>query len=173
MPHFDVAPLPGYSEDYGLLLATLLDSTREWRDELGEPGVDTIVWQPCSGGYSIGGQLLHIAEVELYWIESFCLGRELDPEEMKLLMSDQIDQHRGIWPVPPAEPIAYYYGLLDNVRTRTLESVKEFEPSETVKTSRWGTMTLRWVLAHVVEHDSYHGGQAVMLSELAKRLRRP
>jgi uncharacterized damage-inducible protein DinB len=26
--------------------------------------------------------------------------------------------------------------------------------------------TARWVLGHVVQHDSYHGGQAVLLSLL-------
>jgi uncharacterized damage-inducible protein DinB len=26
--------------------------------------------------------------------------------------------------------------------------------------------TLRWILAHVVGHDSYHGGQAVLMRDL-------
>jgi uncharacterized damage-inducible protein DinB len=169
--HFDVAPLPGFPAEYGLLLATLQDSTREWKDELGEVDPDLICWQPYPKGYSIGGVLLHIAETEAYWIEQFVLGREISEEEKTQCMIAEIDQYHGSWPTPPREPLSYYYGILDRIRARTLESVKSFDPPETVKGSKWGTMTLRWVLAHVVGHDSYHGGQAVMLKELGQRMR--
>jgi uncharacterized damage-inducible protein DinB len=166
----DVAPLPGYSQDYGILLASLQDSTREWRDELGEPDVDTITWQPYPNGYSIGGQLLHIGAAEVFWVEMFCLGRK-HPEEMKSLMNADMDVDKGLWPTPPAEPIAYYYNTLDRIRARTLESVKAFAPSDTQKDHWIHQVTFRWVLSHVIQHDSYHGGQAVMLAELAKHLR--
>jgi len=170
-PRFDVEPLPGYPEPYGTLLATLQDSTREWRDELGDPEPDLIVWQPYPKSHSIGAVLLHIAEVEAYWIEEFSLGRAIDPEEAKLHMSAEIDQYAGSWPTAPAEPIAYYFALLDRVRARTLESVKSFASPETAMDSKWGATTLRWVLAHVVGHDSYHGGQAVLLKELGTKMR--
>src|ERR1022692_3103830 len=106
--HFDIAPRPGYPEPYGTLLATLEDGTREWREELGEPEPELIAWQPYPKGHSIGGVLLHIAEVEAYWVEEFCLGREIDPEEAKLHMSAEIDQYAGSWPSPPAQSISYY-----------------------------------------------------------------
>jgi len=169
-PFYDIAPLPGYPEPYGTLLATLQSASLDWREELGEPDPKHIVWQPVPNGHSIGGVLLHIAEVEAYWVEEFCLGRTIDPEEAKLHMSADINQYEGTWPTPPEEPIAFYYDLLYNVRGRTLESVKSFEPADTVKASKWGTMTLRWVLAHVIEHDAYHGGQAVLLNEIGTRM---
>jgi len=170
-PHYDIAPLPGYPEPYGTLLATLQDGSREWRDELGEPDPESIVWQPYPKSHSIGGVLLHIAEVEAYWIEEFSLGRTIDPEEAKLYMSAEIDQYAGSWPTPPKEPIGYYFEILEKVRTRTLESVKSFAPPETIIEREWETTTLRWVLAHVIEHDSYHGGQAVLLKALADSMR--
>jgi len=169
--HFDIVPLPGYPVEYGVLLATLEDSTCEWKGELEDVEPDLICWQPYPKAYSIGAVLLHIAEVEAYWIEEFSLGRKLSTEEVEQCMGAEIDQNAGSWPTPPREPLSYYYDILDRIRKRTLESVRSFEPPETVKGSRWGTMTLRWVLAHVVEHDSYHGGQAVMLKEIGKRLR--
>jgi len=169
-PHYTIAPLQGYPEPYGTLLATLEDSSREWRGELWNPDQKSIIWQAVPQGHSVGAVLLHIAEVEAYWIEEVCLGRALDPEESILYMSAEIDQDAGIWPVPPEKPIEYYYDLLDKVRARTLESVKSFGAPDSVVNTRWGTMTLSWVLAHVIEHDSYHGGQAVLLNELAKRL---
>src|SRR4051812_38697674 len=107
--HYDIAPLPGYPEPFGTLLATLQDGTREWREELGDPDPQLIAWQAVPKGHSIGGVLLHIAECEAYWVENFCLGRAIDPEEAKLHMSDEIDQYGGSWPTPPEKPIAYYY----------------------------------------------------------------
>jgi uncharacterized damage-inducible protein DinB len=166
-----LTPPPGYQEPYGTLLATLQDGSREWREELGNPDPKHIVWQAVPNGHSIGALLLHIAEVEVYWIEQVCLGREIDPEEAKLYMSDEIDQDNGMWPTPPEKPISYYFDILDRVRARTLESVKDFEPSDTVRERRGGnTVTLGWILAHVVEHDSYHGGQAVLMHEIARRM---
>lgn len=172
MPHnFDVEPLPGYPPEYGLLLATLQDGTREWQGELGEPDPDTICWQPYENGYSIGSLLIHIAEVEAYWFEVFTLARVLSPDERARYLSGQIDQDNGYWPKPPREPFSYYYKILSEVRTRSLESLREFPPPDTTREKEWGKMTLRWVVAHVVEHDSYHGGQAVMLHEISKRMR--
>ena len=167
----DLTPLPGYLEPYGTLLATLQDGSREWREELGHPDPKHIVWQAVPKGHSIGALLLHIAEVETWWIEVVCLGREFDPAEEKLYLSDEIDQYAGSWPIPPEKPISYYFDLLDRVRARTLESVKSFEPGDTVRVrSNGDSATLRWILAHVVEHDSYHGGQAVLMHENARRM---
>ena len=169
MPHFDVEPLPGYREDIGLLLASLEDSTREWRGEMGEPPIEAITWQIKPGSYSIGGLLLHIAEVELYWFEEFAAGKTLDPEEMKRLMSDEIKQDEGKWPTPPAEPISWYYAMHDDIRRRILETLKGVDPDCKYDKRSDMSTTLRWVLAHVVEHDSYHGGQAVLLHEVWKQ----
>jgi uncharacterized damage-inducible protein DinB len=171
--HYDVAPVAGYPTDYGLFLATLDDSTREWKGELQEPSPDILCWQPYPRSYSVGGILLHIAAAEAWWTQEFSLGRKLSQDFKEKCLAPQTDVDAGFWPTPPHEPLSYYYEILDGVRARTYELVNEFEPSETVKQSRFGTMTLRWVFAHVIGHDSYHGGQAVMLAEMAKHLRNP
>lgn len=168
--HFDVAPLPGYHDPYGILLAAMQDGTREWRGEMGDLDPKLIVWQPVPKGHSIGGVLLHIAECEAWWVEEVCLGRAIDPEEAKLHMTEEIDQYNGSWPTPPEEPMSYYYDILDRVRARTLESVKSF-PAEGTVQAHGDTYTPAWVLSHVLQHESYHGGQAVLLQELGLRLR--
>lgn len=168
--YYHIDPLPGYAEPYGTLLATMQDGTREWREELGSPDPKLIVWQPVSKGHSIGGIMLHIAECEAYWIEEIALGNTIDPEEARLHMTAEIDQYNGSSPTPPEEPIEYYYAILDRVRERTLERFKSMAPASTIKPQREDTMTLGWILGHILQHESYHGGQAVLLSELGKRL---
>src|SRR5437016_4976846 len=126
----DTAPKPGYPEPYGMLLATLEKQTASWRHQLETPSPEEIVWQPYENGHSIGALMLHIAEVETYWIETVCLGREMSHEELELYMSAQTDPFKGIWPAPPNHPFDYYLGILARVRAKTLESVKEFgEPT--------------------------------------------
>lgn len=163
----DIAPLPGYPDPYGLLLATLQDGTYDWRNELWHDcDADVMTWQVRPGGRSIGAQILHMIIVEIDWLESFVLKREISEEDRKLLMWDEMDVDAGKWPVPPAEPIAWYYDLQDRFRTRTLETVKDFPPPDTILHGRVDSFTPPWVLGHVIQHESYHGGQVVMLHDL-------
>lgn len=168
---FDVSPVAGYEPTYGLMLAMLQDGTREWREELEQIDVDTILWQPNPGAYSIGGLMLHMAECEVYWIEQFCLDKEPSPADEELFLSKEIDQYAGKWPQPPREPLSYYYGILDDVRVRTFRAVKDMPPPDVMKSRGNDQFSMAWVLSHIIGHDSYHGGQIVMLNELYSRLK--
>lgn len=167
---YDVAPIAGFDPQVSLLLATLDDSTREWRKHLGEPSIEALTWQPWPGGYSVGALILHIIEVELFWLEGFLAELPEDTALTQLLMSEQIRQYDGHWPVPPAQPLSWYYDLHDRVRARAREAIRALDPGR-VYSRGDNSCTLNWVLAHVVEHDSYHGGQAVVLHEMWKRMK--
>lgn len=163
----DAKPLPGYEEPYGLLCAILQDGTNEWRWELDQDlSEDAVVWQPFPGAHSIGGIMLHILGAEIFWFERFALGLPADPEERKLLMSEQIDVDGWSWPVPPRQPISWYFELHDRVRARTLEAIKKWPSADTFKEHDGTPRSMRWVLGHVIQHEAYHGGQAVLLNRL-------
>ena len=167
---FDVAPLAGYQDSYGQLCAILQDGTREWRGEM-DPDLssDAVVWQPHENAHSIGTVILHIAGVEAYWFEQFALGEPMSPEEKKLTLFDETDVDKGLWPAPPRQPLAWYFDLHDRIRARTLESIKRWGPPETIEQRGDHSFSLGWVFGHVIQHESYHGGQAVLLQELWKR----
>ncbi|RYG46725.1 DUF664 domain-containing protein [bacterium] len=162
-PHLDTAPMPGYPEPYGTLLATLQKQTRAWRHQLDELRPEEIVWQPYPQGHSIGALMLHMAEVESHWVETVALGREMSAGDRATYLSEETDSFTGVWPTPPSEPFSYYLDILDRVRTQTLESVKAFEDPATERDAEWSTVSLRWVLAHIIWHEGYHGGQMVLL----------
>ncbi len=167
----DLNPVAGYPEPYGTLLATLSRQTSSWQHQLEEPAPEEIVWQPAPGKHSIGGLMLHLAEVETHWIETVCCGREMTEAQRDTFLSAHTDPFEGIWPTPPSEPLSYYYAILNDVRSRTLQRVRYFgDPTET-RECEWATVTLRWVLAHLIWHESYHGGQMVLLRELRRNLR--
>lgn len=166
--NYDVAPLPGYHPEIGLLLACLDDSTREWRENLGEPPVEAIVWQPWPKAHSIGALLLHMIDCEKGWFENFAAGLPEDPEEARLLMSADVQQDGVVWPVPHSKPIEWYVDLLSHVRERVRRPLREMDPAAMHKGGS-NVYTLRWIVGHVVQHDAYHGGQAVLLHELWKQ----
>ena len=167
MPHSDVEPLPGFHPEIGLLLATLQDSTREWREQLGDVSTEAIVWQPVPGAYSVGALLLHIIDCEDAWFCEFAAGNSRDPQDVALFLSDETDQYIGQWPVPPAKPLSWYFALHDQFRARAFECLRGVEPTKQFARRRPGnTCSLRWVVAHVLQHDSYTGGQAVAVHEL-------
>ena len=166
----DAEPLPGYPEPYGLLCAVLQDGTREWRAELdADLSEDAVVWQPHpEAAPSVGALILHIIGIEAFWLERFALGLPADPEERRLTLIDEIDVDAPRWPAPPRRPLSWYLGLHDRVRARTLEGIKARWPPAEATALDWEgrPRTMRWALGHVIQHEAYHGGQAVLLIRL-------
>jgi uncharacterized damage-inducible protein DinB len=168
----DPVPLPGYPEPYGLLCAILQDATVDWRGELwgAKIGPEVMTWRPRPGGQSIGAVILHMIVAEVFWFERFVLEREIDAEDKRLLMWDEIDVDKGSWPEPPYQPLSWYFELHDRFRARTLDAVKQWPAPGSLK-DRAGEnhkYSMLWVLGHVIQHEAYHGGQVVMLYDLWK-----
>lgn len=171
---FDAAPLEGFNPEMGLLAAMLQDSTREWREELGRVGKEAVLRQPFPNGHSIGTLMLHIANVEAFWIEKIAAGRALDPEEEKRLLSNEINQYGVFWPPSPRKPLAYFLEIQDNIRRRTLMTLQELGDPSMLITRRSGktAFTLRWIINHVITHEAYHAGQAVLLQLMYRKLKK-
>ncbi len=165
---FDVEPATGYPAEYGLLVSALQDGTRKWREELGDVSDEAITWQPFKNGHSIGAVILHMIDVEAFWVETAALGRERSHQELTELLSHETNQEAFHWVLPPRMPLSYYLDMQDKVRQRTLESIKLFpDPGTIISREGWSAdMTVRWILNHVVAHEAYHGGQVVMLKAL-------
>lgn len=168
--HFDVEAMEGFHPEIGILLTALVDSTREWREQLGNPGLVPLQWQPVPHSHSIGCLILHMIDCESYWFENVIGGHERDKAESELWLSDQVQQYDGKWPQAPAHGIEWYFAEQDRVRVRAMKSLKGRDPV-TVYQRNGYTCTLRWIVSHVLQHDSYTGGQAVLMHELFQRTR--
>lgn len=68
------------------------------------------------------------------------------------------------WPTPPRKPLAWYLEQQDTIRTRTREIIRTLNDPEMAIPCKGQTFTLRWLLHHVLTHEAYHGGQAVLLA---------
>lgn len=163
----DAKPLEGYLDPYGLLCAILEDGTNEWRSELPQNLNDkAMVWQAYPGGHSIGGTILHMISAEIYWFEQVVLDLPLDPQESAILHSEAANIDEWEWATPPEKPLSWYFDFQDRIRARMLESIKKWPPSDTTFEHHGRQITARWIFGHVIQHESYHGGQAVLLGRL-------
>ena len=160
----DVKPMEGMETQTGLLLAMLDNDTQEWREHLGELSEDALCWQPIPDGHSIGVILLHIADVEAHWLHVVATGQIRSEEEVRRLLSNETRQDIAQWPAAPRRPLTWYYAQHDEIRERTLQTVRELNNPEHIGFRREQGFTLRWLLHHVITHEAYHFGQAVLLS---------
>ena len=101
--------------------------------------------------------------MEAHWLHEVASGQPRSREERERLLSDATDQYGGKWPVPPAQPLSWYYAQHDAIRARTHEFVRALNDPDRTGRSREDDFTLRWLLHHVLTHEAYHGGQAVLL----------
>lgn len=162
---YDVKPVKGMETELGLLAAMLQDGTTEWRGELGRIGPNGIVWQPFENGHSIGAILLHIIDVELFWLRQVGASEEIDPAVWKQLLTYETNVDAVKWPKPPKKPLKWYFDLHDQHRKETLAVLKNWQDKPSaVRMRRENGFTLRWLLHHVIAHEAYHGGQAVLLA---------
>ncbi len=166
----DLTPIATADPGVGLLLAVLDDTTNEWRRYLGDVPDEAVNWRPFPGGHTIGSLILHIADVEAFWLYEVAAGHARDPEELATLLSVETDQGGVNWPDVPAKPLSWFFAQHELVRRRTLETVLGLEGLMTIGRHGDEEFTLRWLLNHVISHEAYHGGQAVLLNLMRERM---
>ncbi len=170
----DVVSVEARNSEIGLLLGLLEAGTQNMRSALGEVEEEALIWQPYPNGHSIGAILIHVAACEAGWLHLVAAGQEtpMDLEE-QMMGGPSIAQYEGLWPAPPRRPLSWYYAQHDEIRARSLTLLRALLDPDEVRTVVWSptrSCTVRWILHHVIEHEAYHLGQAVLLSLMKERL---
>jgi uncharacterized damage-inducible protein DinB len=157
--------------EVAVYMKMLEQSTSEWRGMLGTDVTPAqLVHQAYPGAHSIGAVLLHMADSEAIWTMEVLAGGSVPESLKKELLADETDVWNGKWPTVLEEPLEYFYEKQDRVREHTLRVLAGLTDIEK-DVSAWGnTFTIRWILGHMVSHDSQHGGQAILL-HVAQTLR--
>jgi uncharacterized damage-inducible protein DinB len=114
--------------------------------------------------------MLHMIACDWGWLTKVC-GIEPWPGEghPALQYSEQLNVDEGDWPDPPAEPLAWYLKQMDECLTMQLAAVAEKGDPLAVTGNEKRDFSQEWVISHLIQHDSYHGGQIVLLNEMLKR----
>jgi uncharacterized damage-inducible protein DinB len=150
------------SPTFETLRKTLDQGTRDWKKSLGEVSEEQIGWKPPNEERSIGGIFLHMIAWEAWWCERFVAGGEIEPQTLASLNLSHFFDLSANTPHPPAKPLEWYYDQMVLNRERCQLVFEIVRPETKIKrgeTSR----SVQWVFNHLINHDSYHGGQAVLL----------
>ena len=89
----DLPSIPHADPEIRVLLSLLTQTTQEWREELGAVPPDLLVRQFQANAHSIGAVLLHIADVEGFWLHEALSGQVRSPEVAAALLGDETDQY--------------------------------------------------------------------------------
>jgi uncharacterized damage-inducible protein DinB len=151
-----VPPLAGEKE----ALYTAMDRHRDvilWKlDGLS----DEEVRRPMTpSGTTLLGMVKHLAAVEYGW---FCstFGRETEP-----LPFDDDDEDAD-FRIEPGETTADVLAFYARARAAADRSIDEHDLDDTGTAWHGATVSMRWVLVHMVEENARHAGHADILREL-------
>jgi uncharacterized damage-inducible protein DinB len=110
---------------------------------------------------SLLGLLRHMAEVERSWFRRTMAGHVAPPH----FYSDMDPDGDFDGAVPDAEVVAQAWNVWRTEVTFADHFVAGASDLEVTGNSRWGAVSLRWVLMHMVEEYARHNGHADLLRQ--------
>jgi uncharacterized damage-inducible protein DinB len=133
--------------------------------------------EPIPGEFPIGSYLMHLAEVDLGWLNVLD-GKEADPELAKRAYDcawfDAGDTYN-----PPKEAleIEEYMDVMSKCRSKVIDYINSIKDEDLEKKvyRRWThngeekskEFTPKWILYHLIEHEAHTRGQMFILIRMA------
>lgn len=152
--------------DPGLELERVIEAwsetTERWRGGLAGVSDEALWWQPFRKSHSIGGILLHLADVEGQWFEEGLRGTPRSQDELDVVFGGEVRPPHGEWIEPPRWPLDRYFEVLDWIRARSLAAIRQIGDSEHVFDGPDGHTTIAKATRFMAYHEAYHAGQAML-----------
>ncbi|MBX7172845.1 MAG: DinB family protein [Pyrinomonadaceae bacterium] len=164
-------PVPNFSPEIGLFLASLYKIREAWKVAVKDLSKTELAAKILPDVQPIGTIIIHIAEVEYFWIQQIVEGKELTAEIVNLL-------HHDLWFRDFAAEdldIDYCLEVVEKIHQMTLETLAKFTDADLKRTfvrmlqDRETHYSLRWIFVHLLEHDAEHKGQILMIKRLLRK----
>ncbi|MEO8398830.1 MAG: DinB family protein [Ignavibacteriaceae bacterium] len=124
---------------------------------------------PAAGEYPIGAYLMHLAEVDLGWLETLS-GKQQSEDLIKKSYGDKwFDPSGESSPPKEALEINEYIDTIAEARKNFLDYVSTLGDSElegeVILKRKDGDHKIKkkWIIYHIIEHEAHHRGQMFML----------
>jgi uncharacterized damage-inducible protein DinB len=169
VPILDLARRDSLPLETELLWGILEDTSRMRRGEVGPIADKWLSWSPGEGMHSIGAVMMHVIEAESEWIHEIAGRQVRTPAEREFQQADRTDQWGLRWADAPGLSWDELLAEHDRVRQRSRQIVETLADPDATAPLGDRTVTLRWILKHIVTHEAYHFGQIELLKQMASR----
>jgi uncharacterized damage-inducible protein DinB len=164
----DIMPRGDLEPQVGLLMAMLDDVRRTTLKGCEGMSADDLHRLPEKGEYPLGAYLMHLGEAEIFWLEVMTGDQVPDEVKRDVFYCCWFDPSQE--PQPPAKPMPLeeYVSRLAVVRGLVKTAVRKLEDAalDAPRTIDSGdvthTVTPRWILYHLIEHEAHHRGQMML-----------
>ena len=166
-------PVPNFSPEIRLFLAGLDKIRFAWCDAVKDLSNSELAHKILPDVQPIGTIIIHIAEVEYFWIQQIVGGKDFTAEIQNLL------QH-NLWFKDFAAHdlnVEYCLQVIEKIHHLTRETLTRLTDDDLEKTfvRVWENgethYSLRWILVHLLEYDAEHKGQILMIKRLVQSLK--
>ncbi len=147
----------------------LEDVRKETLDGVNHLSKEQLFQNPMEDEYPIGAYLMHLAEVDIWWLEIISGTKQPDDLKKKAYSDKWFDPSEK--PEPPKEPLEInnyletiaearknFLDYVSSLKDSDLEEIIEFKGSRGVR-----KFSKKWIIYHILEHEAHHRGQMFML----------
>lgn len=159
-----IEPEKGFTPQIGVLVSMLNDMSTRVEQAVKNLKVDEVDFLLDENANSIGTLIMHLAATEkIYQVRTF-ENRSFNEEEEKEWASAMSmgkkaqEEYKG-------KEIKAYLKVYKDVRKKTLKYLKDKDDSWLNKVDKGWNMNYHWAWYHVMEHQSSHLGQILLLKK--------
>ncbi|MBL8007536.1 MAG: DinB family protein [Ignavibacteria bacterium] len=124
---------------------------------------------PVKDEFPIGAYLMHIAEVDISWLEIISGIEQSDELKRKSYFDKWFDSRDNYDPPKEAPEIKDYFDIMERTRKNFLDYVSTLDDSqledEVILKRKKGDVKFpkKWIIYHILEHEAHTRGQMFML----------
>lgn len=159
-----VGPMDDYSPQVGTLVSMLNDMKNRVERTVKDLTVEELDYLMDDKSNRMGSLIMHLAATEAFYQVYTFEGREFNKEEeakwaAAMSLGDEArEKYQG-------HNVAYYLDAYTEVRNKTMELMKQKDDAWLAKLNASGNMNYHWAWYHVMEHQSSHLGQILLLKK--------
>jgi len=164
-------PAKGLSREIGFYVASLERSRESTAEIVSDMTREELSARISPSFHQVGGLILHIGECEFDWIETIAAGKEVTEEDRKFAhLYDTTENDFALKNYEAADCLKFLqrihkrtFATLTGYTDGDLDMLIDFknDPSEF-------SASLRWILHHLIDHESHHKGQISMIKRLIR-----
>lgn len=145
-------------------IAALKECRKRTADAVSEMDRVELDWRPPGSGSTVGSLLYHVAAIEADWLHTEIRGEEIPPGVLSLFPQDVRDEAGHLAQIG-GEALATHLDRLGRVREALLSTLggMSMEDFRRLRTLEEYDVSPEWVVQHLIQHESVHRGQVLLI----------